>query len=410
MKILVVSNLYPPHIRGGYEVECAGVVEFLRSRGDDVFVVTSRRKERMESGDPTIFHELPILPLTKLSHVRAPLAARSGVMVAQAQLGRFKPDLIFVWNGALIPHSAIHTLLASGTPTAFRVCEHWFGGLFTRDLFIRNLVPSTSGWRVPWSLAMRSYNRLALGLTTSVSAPVAISWVSDFLRSAVPVPAGLDVVLQRTIPATTQSASEFVSADRVPAEPPLVTFIGRLSHEKGSQIAVRAAGVLARRGRDVELALAGPGSPSDRDRLEDEAKRAGIQRPCKLLGVLGPRELAELLSRSSVLVVPSVWQEPMGIVVVEGALARVPIVASRVGGIPELVTDDEAILVPPGDPIALADAVSEVLCDPEAAAVRASRAFERARRMSWTAYTEATGAFVDDALEALTTHARPCQR
>jgi glycosyltransferase involved in cell wall biosynthesis len=400
VKILVVSNVYPPIVRGGYEVECAGVVEFLRSRGDDVRVLTSSSRE-VESEEPFICRELPLLPLVKRSHFRAPLAARSGVAVARSQLERFEPDLVYIWNGAQIPHSAIHAFLVSGTPTAFRVCEHWFGGLFTRDLFMCHLDPGHFGLRWPWSLAMRTYNRLSLGLTTSPASPVAISWVSDFLRSAVPIPSRLEVVLERTIRATTQSASEFLSAERTPTQPPLVTFIGRLSHEKGSQIAVNAAGVLARRGRDVDLALVGPASPSDRHRLEHEARQAGIRHRCKLFGVLEPRQLGELLSRSSVLVVPSVWQEPMGIVVVEGALARVPIVASRVGGIPELVTDTEAILVPPGDPTALADAICVVLRDPEAAALRASRAYARARAMSWDAYTESTAAFVDEAFEAL---------
>ena len=91
----------------------------------------------------------------------------------------------------------------------------------------------------------------------------------------------------------------------------------------------------------------------------------------------------------------------MGIVVIEGALARVPIVASRVGGIPELVGEDEAILVPPRDPEALADAVQQVLDDPEAASRRVSRAYERAQARSWDAYTRATAAFVDDAYAAL---------
>ena len=160
MKILVVSNLYPPAVRGGYEVECAGVVEFLRSRGDEVRVLTSVLGSEAESADPLIFRELPLLPLTKRGVLRAPLDAGRGSAVARSHLERFRPDLVFVWNGAQIPHSAIHTLLASGTPTAFRVCEHWFGRLFTDDLFIGYLAPHHTGLQRIWSLLMRAYNRV----------------------------------------------------------------------------------------------------------------------------------------------------------------------------------------------------------------------------------------------------------
>ena len=214
-------------------------------------------------------------------------------------------------------------------------------------------------------------------------------------------PVGLNVVLERTIPATTQNAPEFLAARRMRPQRALITFVGRLSAEKGPEIAIRAAGVLAARGTHVEVVFAGPASADDRLRLDREADRAGIRHACTVLGTLRPHELAELLSRSSVLVVPSVWPEPMGIVLIEGALARVPIVASRVGGIPEVVGDDEAILLPPGDPEALAGALLQVLDDPEAADRRASRAFERAQARTWDAYTRATAAFVDEAYAAL---------
>ena len=73
--------------------------------------------------------------------------------------------------------------------------------------------------------------------------------------------------------------------------------------------------------------------------------------------------------------------------------AEVPIVATHVGGIPEMITDDvHGLLVPPRDPLALAMAVTRVLADPAATAERVRRARERVEEFSLARTVEATGA------------------
>ncbi len=52
------------------------------------------------------------------------------------------PDLIYAWNGSSIPQAALRVLADSGVPFAVRVCEHWFGGLFCSDQFLRELLPA----------------------------------------------------------------------------------------------------------------------------------------------------------------------------------------------------------------------------------------------------------------------------
>jgi len=72
----------------------------------------------------------------------------------------------------------------------------------------------------------------------------------------------------------------------------------------------------------------------------------------------------EAWRRSSIALVPSIWAEPFGIVVIEAMAGGTPVIASRVGGIPEIVTDGESgLLVPPDDPIALRTAIQRLLSD-----------------------------------------------
>ena len=121
-----------------------------------------------------------------------------------------------------------------------------------------------------------------------------------------------------------------------------------------------------------------------------------------MVGRLELDDLAALLARSHVLVVPSLWAEPFPLVSIEGALARVPIVASKTGGIPEQLGDgDRALLFPPGDADACAEAIAAVLSHPGEAAARAVRAFERASSLSWDNYLRETDAFIRDSLAAL---------
>jgi glycosyltransferase involved in cell wall biosynthesis len=73
----------------------------------------------------------------------------------------------------------------------------------------------------------------------------------------------------------------------------------------------------------------------------------------------------EAFRRSSIAVVPSVWAEPFGIVVIEAMAGGAAVVASAVGGIPEIIEHDvSGVLVPPGDVLALRDALSGLIADP----------------------------------------------
>jgi len=98
--------------------------------------------------------------------------------------------------------------------------------------------------------------------------------------------------------------------------------------------------------------------------LRDAVERAMPTR-VNLLGYLPPERIREILVRSGLLVAPSIWQEPLGLVVLEAMACGVPVVASSVGGIPEIVQHNaNGLLVEPGDPDALARAMNLVLGDP----------------------------------------------
>jgi len=152
----------------------------------------------------------------------------------------------------------------------------------------------------------------------------------------------------------------------------LVVTVGRLAEQKGLPLLLDAAGLLARRTPTPLFVLAGDGPMEDvlRRRIADE------DLPVRLLG--RREDVGDLLAAADVVVVPSSW-EGQPLVVQEALRAGAPLVATAVGGIPDLV-GDAAVLVPYGDPNALANAIAALLDDPAAreglAAIARARAAE----------------------------------
>lgn len=159
----------------------------------------------------------------------------------------------------------------------------------------------------------------------------------------------------------------------IPGGHPVVTFAGRLEHGKGPDLFIEAAGLIHQKRPDVYFLVVGDGPL--RPVLHARANEKRL--PAVFVG--RQADLRTALGVSSVLAVPS-RQEAFGRVLIEAMALGVPVVASRVGGIPEVCTDGRtALLVPAEDPRALADAVVRTLEDRAGTAVRVHAAAEDVR-------------------------------
>jgi glycosyltransferase involved in cell wall biosynthesis len=152
----------------------------------------------------------------------------------------------------------------------------------------------------------------------------------------------------------------------------LVT-VGRLVPRKGHAVAIEALAEVVRARPDAELVIVGEGP--ERAALERLAGACGLSRHVSFAGIVWPTR--EVLRGADLFLFPSL-DEPQGLALLEAAAIGVPIVASRTGGIPEMVDESSAVLVPPGDAEALASAVVRLLADP---ARRTGLAAEAARRV-----------------------------
>jgi glycosyltransferase involved in cell wall biosynthesis len=150
----------------------------------------------------------------------------------------------------------------------------------------------------------------------------------------------------------------------------LIVFVGRLVERKGAEFAIRALAILRRTRADLSARLIVAGDGPERDALRRLASDLAVSDAVEMTGTLSRDGVTALYRRASAFVLPAVtdWkgeQEGFGMVIVEAMLHALPVVASRSGGIPDIVRDGEnGLLVAERDPEAIARALERVLSDP----------------------------------------------
>lgn len=142
-----------------------------------------------------------------------------------------------------------------------------------------------------------------------------------------------------------------------------ILFVGRMAAVKGLPVLLDAISLLKRDHPDIMLSLAGDGP--ERVQLERRAAEAGLGDNARFLGYQSQAQVRQLLAETDVFAMAS-FAEGVPVVLMEAMAAGVPVVATRIAGIPELVEDGTSgFLVPPGNPHPLAHRIGELLADSE---------------------------------------------
>lgn len=175
---------------------------------------------------------------------------------------------------------------------------------------------------------------------------------------------------------TIESATAARAALRLPAGAFVVALFGRFHPWKGQQVLLEA---LARLPRVHALFVGAPlfGEEAFASALQAQAARTGVADRAHFLGFRA--DVPELMRAADAIVHASVYPEPFGRVIVEGMLAERPVIATRAGGVTEIIDDETGVLVPPNDAAAMAQAIESLAADPSRAANLAARGAARAR-------------------------------
>jgi glycosyltransferase involved in cell wall biosynthesis len=162
---------------------------------------------------------------------------------------------------------------------------------------------------------------------------------------------------------------------------PWIVFTGSLIPRKGVRYLIEALPDVLRACPEYRLAILGDG-PDESD-LRGLAETLGIADRVVFAGFLPQGEVKAWLQRARLFVLPSV-EEGLGVVLLEAMACGTPVVASRVDGIPEAVTEQEGRLVPPAEPAALAEAIIDILSGGEWQAMSLAARQRAVKHFDWS--------------------------
>ncbi len=333
MRMLVLTDMFPPIATGGYERSCADVVQRWREAGHEVTVLTT---EASRSDGPGVLWCLPA------RHA----ADERGRRTVEAAIEEVRPDVVSAWNLARLPvGSVLNPVAAAGIPLVLVVCDGWLDD-----------APPDVARPAPGSAVVYVSDHLCRTSNPPSWAPA----------TRTVVPGGIDTRIFRP---------HFSPRRRWRGR---LLYVGRLAEAKGVDDAIAALVDLP---TDTTLRIVGPGSRQRRRDLLAHAMALGVERRIWMSRAERHRLVREYQDADALLF-PSRWDEPFGLVGLEAMACSTPVIATGTGGSATYLEHERnALLVPPHDPRAMALAAGRLAGDAAlrtrlvAAGVRTSRRY-----------------------------------
>ena len=343
MKIAIVCP-YAWDRDGGVQSHVRSLADTLRNRGHEVGVLAPYRSRPPDDGDATRVARAYGVPANgSVAPVAfGPLAAAA----VRRALKAMEPDVIHL-HEPLIPSLSLLALWNSNAPTV---------GTF------HAAAEESLGYRLSAPVLQRAAKRITVRTAVSDAARALIERYIP--GEYVLTPNGVDT-------------SRFVDAEpMLPGERKKVLFLGRIERRKGLEVLIQAMTRL--RDLDVELIVAGSG-PEER---AAKSLATQLQVDATFLGRVSDEDVPRLYASADVYCAPGLGGESFGIVLVEAMASGAPVVCSDLPGF-RAVARGSAILVPPGEAGPLADALRQVLSEPERAAAMSKMSSQMARAFDW---------------------------
>jgi glycogen(starch) synthase len=358
LRILVISNMYPPHHLGGYELSCRDVIGRWRSKGHQVEILTSDL--RLESATEADEQDRGVRRVLRLywrdfEILRPPIRERLAIErwnqgKLREAIAEFKPDVISGWHMGALSLGMLTTVGDLGIPLILVMQDDWliYG-------------PNIDGWlhlfkRLP---GIRRVARTLTGVPTTFRPPPSTTacYISEANRRRAQKEA-------HWLPARSAITNNGVDPVDFPLRDPAVRdwnwrllYVGRIEERKGVAVAVESLSSLP---AQATLRIVGPPDAAFVSQLSSRIEQLGLKDRVVFDNSARSR-LHEVYSEADVLLFPVLWDEPFGIVPLEAMACATPVIATGTGGSGEFLIDEaNCLLVEPGDAGGLADAVRRV--------------------------------------------------
>jgi len=363
MKILFITDRYPPHYEGGYEINCAAVAAGMRERGHDTAVLTSMFGVDGPVVQDGVYRVLYSLGKDiggglsrRLVHLRNAYQGRANYRLARNVMAEVGPDIAFIWRMGHVSVFPLKAVSDMNIPSVYRLGDRWLQDYIERCVLDPDIL---KGW----------YRRVLFGgylfedidFTNMISISRAL--MRDYMGVGFPEE-NFTVIPPGTLRdyVTGRDADRPMDAGR----PVKLLYAGRLTEDKGVHIGVEAVRILSERlsPRRVTLDIVGSGPEDYIGSLRGRIDGHGLGGDVRIMEQVPHDELMESYAGYDAFLFTSLWEEPFGMTAIESMSRGLPVVASSVGGVPEIISNGRnGFLVPPGDAERLADVVESLVKD-----------------------------------------------
>lgn len=383
MRILVISDLFPPFFSGGYELQSELQVNELARRGHEVTVLTSTFGIAQPQRNGNVYRYLnvrqwPGQNASSFARRRYQLqwaaSSRKNYRVAREVLDETQPEVVYAWNMNSINVQPLIAARDVQLPRVAFIADYWLADL-KRAL---DLEPNA---------IKRAYHALLQGISSVQALGFAQLFICSETMLAHYRELGFEHDQMRVVyPGL--SADLLVDSDALDTRFPRVDgclsllFVARLVPYKGLEVVLDALPQLLELAGfpRVTLDVVGDGDADYVTSLHRRVEDLGIAANVNFLGHVAFEDLVVLYRQHDILLFPSLWVEPFGMTIVDAMSQGLPVIASNHGGPAEIITPEEnGLLVKPKDVQGWADAIRWLVDHPVQVSAMRVAAFETVR-------------------------------
>ena len=378
MRILLLNNLYPPYVDGGgTEILAGDVAGGLERLGHEVLVLTSSFGLPKAEQDGHVWRTLYLAPPAHFDRQR-PLwqqleqpynyYRRYHCPANAEELRRVvvetKPDVLYIWEIAgLGVNSLLKVLPDLKLPIVFHLGSYLL-------LYARSPETEQSHLRTRWLKRLLIGNLPAPTWTSLIAVSATVK--QEYVRAGFD-PERIEVIYNGIDPRFLTLPPTENREQRKNKGCIQLLFVGRLRNEKGILVILKALDLLLNAQGDQDAAkqrlhlnIFGTGDKTYINELQTFLHEKHLSEVVTFHGKVPQDELIRHYDNSDIMLVPSLWQEPFGLVIAEAMARGLPVIASNVGGPAEILTHEvNGLLIEPGDERALAAAITQLIEQPQ---------------------------------------------
>ena len=370
MRILVVSNLYPPHYIGGYELRCRDIVAGLTERGHEVYVLTGRFGVDHDVVEGNVYRWLPVFvyEYTKVPSDGIPrqfIKAARAISRVRHLIRKHNIDLVYISKVQGFQEPVITAFASSGVPAVWDISDQWLTTFGEGPWFSYwNRRPDHKYLSVPKAAVERIVSRIVPVSYRNMNLHRAC-YTSRFLcdyHARLGVPTDEAAVIHCGCPEMFFNKVEKKS----PNIPFRFLYAGQFIEGKGVHTIVEAAGRVVRNHPDLDFTidLIGHGVPEYEALLSRVIVENNLQERITFLGKRTREEMPATYHKYDTLIFSSIWDEAFALTPLEAMASGLPVISTATGGNAEIIEEgNTALEFEAGDSFQLARQMQRLMTD-----------------------------------------------